>query len=55
MRMRDRYGVLSLACASVYVCVRMFSARSVNDDDEGGNNSCDKILLSSIIIIITSL
>ena len=29
MRMRDRYGVLSLACASVYVCVRMFSARSV--------------------------
>ena len=56
MRMRDRYGVLSLACASVYMCVRMFSARSVNcDDDEGGNNSCDKILLSSIIIIITSL
>ena len=42
MRMRDRYGVLSLACASVYVCVRMFSARSVNGDDEGGNNSCDK-------------
>lgn len=36
MRMRDRYGVLSLACASVYVCVRMFSTRSVNDDDEGG-------------------
>ena len=55
MRMRDRYGVLSLACASVYVCVRMFGARSVNDGDEGGNNSCDKILLSSIIIIITSL
>jgi hypothetical protein len=48
MRMRDRYGVLSLACASVYVCVRMFSARSVNGDDEGGNNSCDKILLSSL-------
>ena len=24
------------------MCVRMFSARSVNDDDEGGNNSCDK-------------
>jgi len=41
-RMRDRYDVLSLACASVYMCVRMFSARSVNDGDEGGNNSCEK-------------
>lgn len=38
---------ISLACASVYVCVGMFSARSENDDDdERGTNSSGRILLS---------